>query len=88
MPITINDPVWIKDAPCSSDLVDRQSVAVGNSLGIVVSINDIDGRQFADVLFPVYGGMISGLPVEDLEPFTPEAPRTKGLLSRAWAALF
>jgi hypothetical protein len=79
--IAINDPVWIKEAPCSSELIERQSEATGESVGVVVNVWKSDGKAFADVLFATYGGMITGIPVEDLEPVV---AKPKGFLSRVF----
>jgi hypothetical protein len=81
----INDPVWIKASPCSSELVESQSLATGEDLGIVVNLETRDGVEYANVMFPVYGAMFTGIPVSDLEAFDPAAP--KSLLGRL-AAVF
>jgi hypothetical protein len=83
--MNVNDPVWIKDAPCSSELVESQSIATGQNLGIVVNLETRDGVEYANVMFPVYGAMFTGVPVSDLESYDPSAP--KSLLARM-AAVF
>jgi hypothetical protein len=72
----INDPVWFKDSPCSNELADRQSAAVGDSLGVVVGIETRDGVEYANVLFATYGATFTGVLVADLEPMNPDAPKS------------
>lgn len=71
-----NDPVWFKDSPCSTDLADRQSAAIGLSVGVIVSLETIDGVEHANVLFPVYGAMFSGILLADLESYDPALPKS------------
>ena len=75
-----NAPVWFKDSPCSTPHADAQSAAVGDSLGVIVTVETRDGVEYANVLFPTYGAMFSGILVSDLEAYDPAAP--KSLLGR------